>query len=61
MRDHGRVNGARLLCRREIEQKKAHRISTSQRTLILYALTTLPLRRQEVQTRMCLLAAPTLA
>jgi hypothetical protein len=26
-----------------------------------YALTTLPLRRQEVQTRMCLLAAPTLA
>src|SRR6266478_9377184 len=26
-----------------------------------YALTTLPLRRQEVQTRMCLVAAPTLA
>ena len=26
-----------------------------------YALTTLPLRKQEVQTRMCLLAAPTLA
>jgi hypothetical protein len=24
-----------------------------------YALTTLPLRRQDVQTRMCLLAAPT--
>lgn len=27
----------------------------------LYALTTLPLRRQDVQTRMCLLAAPTFA
>ena len=26
-----------------------------------YAFTTLPLRRQEVQTRMCLFAAPTLA
>jgi hypothetical protein len=31
------------------------------RALVSYALTTLPLRRQEVQTRMCLVAAPTLA
>jgi len=31
------------------------------RMLPSYALTTLPLRRQEVQTRMCLVAAPTLA
>ena len=40
---------------------KARRIATSLRAMIFYALTTLPLRRQEVQTRMCLVAAPTLA
>src|ERR1700676_3417859 len=45
------------------KRTKARRISTTLRALIFlgYALTTLPLRRQEVQTRMCFVAAPTLA
>src|SRR5216684_6554842 len=43
-------------------QTKARRILKNARAFVeSYALTTLPLRRQEVQTRMCLVAAPTLA
>src|SRR6266851_644990 len=43
-------------------QTKARRILKNARAFAeSYALTTLPLRRQEVQTRMCLVAAPTLA
>jgi hypothetical protein len=48
-------------CRAAVEADKGPQDFHILRALIPYALTTLPLRRQEVQTRMCLVAAPTLA
>src|SRR5882762_7599629 len=50
-----------LLSAKAGRQTKARRIPKIRGPLESYALTTLPLRRQEVQTRMCLVAAPTLA